>query len=569
MSSPPLGKIMLDLAGTLPYRRNTRIPVAFPVSISGKDESGRPLQETTKTIDVGKHGIRIESLHPPIPHAEISIRAGGAGKAHSARVVWRGGSKGPDGRTEIGVEFLPPFDAEGLWAIKPPPDDWRNGPLALTTTQKLEYFTARHVMVPVRTQQDRAANDLGLPPLPMPVEPEPFGDRAKARSSWGVTRPPEAFQPGDQGRPLPAVVVPSSGETSARGPRDSTLPPMIEALPAEKGLGKGSDRPSPSVNSPRRKSPNGSAEELMSRLTQILTEQADAISKARDNGVSSVLAAAKSAVTELDAARKQIEESLQATSREYQKQLAALGAASVEDLRRNSQALQEWLQGELGKSPPASDEKVAHDVQYQFGKLAADLKGEFSRQQDEQELKYKTILTRIEGYTRDRFRPVPKDTPAARPPTGHGAIVWVLGFLVTAVTALFGFAYLSTQPVMRLRAEPPAEFLQREPGWNTNRQAAEQQLARSYWDYAVRNLQQTYTIEMKLPEQPPPEFKLDPQSAEIHFRLNLEASRQRYWRRLRTVWDKPEAWEKSYEWNTAWLGAALKPLGEGLRRSNP
>jgi len=172
MSSAAIGKAMLNLVKGSPYRRNTRLPVAVPITIRGKDPFGRPLQETARTLDVGKQGIRVEALNPPPTNAEITVAYDKAGQAQSARVVWRGGVKRPNGRTEIGVEFLRPVDAEGMWRVKSP-EDWRKGPLALTTTQKLEYFTARESKAPPGLPMQSPANDLELPPLPRPTKPKP------------------------------------------------------------------------------------------------------------------------------------------------------------------------------------------------------------------------------------------------------------------------------------------------------------------------------------------------------------------------------------------------------------
>ncbi len=176
MASPHFGKVMLGLAEAMPYRRHTRLLLALPISMSGTDESGRPLQESTRTVDVGKHGARIETLRPPLPKAEIGIRCGSAVKVHSARVIWQGGSKRPDGPAEIGVEFLQPFDAEAVWGVNPP-DDWRAGPLALTATQKLEYFAARDLEFPARAPEQPADDDLKMPPLPGPEDSQAVGGR--------------------------------------------------------------------------------------------------------------------------------------------------------------------------------------------------------------------------------------------------------------------------------------------------------------------------------------------------------------------------------------------------------
>ena len=122
---------------------------------------------------------------------------------------------------------------------------------------------------------------------------------------------------------------------------------------------------------------------------------------------------------------------------------------------------------------------------------------------------------------------------------------------------------------MHLREAPPDAFIAPEPGWTTSRKAAELELARSYWTNAVHNLQHVYTYEMKLPEQPPPEFQLSSEAGGVRSKANLETTRRRYWGKLRAVWDRPDAWEVSYEWKAPWFGGTLGPLGQALRRLSP
>ncbi len=90
----------------------------------------------------------------------------------------------------------------------------------------------------------------------------------------------------------------------------------------------------------------------------------------------------------------------------------------------------------------------------------------------------------------------------------------------------------SAQPVVRLRSEPPAEFVQVRPEWDAARRAAEEELARVYWQQAVEHLQWRFSAMAPLPEQPPAEFTV---AAMGHGRATAEASsasRGRYWRRL-------------------------------------
>jgi len=164
----------------------------------------------------------------------------------------------------------------------------------------------------------------------------------------------------------------------------------------------------------------------------------------------------------------------------------------------------------------------------------------------------------------------PQATPRRRTALPHRVLAWAVATLATAACGFLYFVYTSTRPVMHLREAPPDAFIAPEPGWTASRKAAELELARSYWNNAVHNLQHIYTYEMKLPEHPPPEFKLGPELANRGFSMgNLETTRRRYWGRLRAIWDRPDAWEVSYEWKAPWFGGTLGPLGQALRRLSP
>jgi hypothetical protein len=133
------------------------------------------------------------------------------------------------------------------------------------------------------------------------------------------------------------------------------------------------------------------------------------------------------------------------------------------------------------------------------------------------------------------------------------------------VVGLFGFAYFSTQSVMRLRADPPAEFA--DSNVSPEFRDAEAQLARAYWNSAVHELQRIYKFHAALPDEPPPDFRIQPEDAvSTYSKIYVDASRGRYWQRLRSIWDNPQTWEKSYEWNSGWIASPLKSLGQMMRR---
>jgi hypothetical protein len=139
-----------------------------------------------------------------------------------------------------------------------------------------------------------------------------------------------------------------------------------------------------------------------------------------------------------------------------------------------------------------------------------------------------------------------KETPK------RGAVSLMMGLGFLAVGPSLVLIYLSTRPLMRLRAEPPPEFLDTPRDWNAKRRAAEEQLARAYWSSAVRHLQPSYQFGTKLPDEPLPEFKIEDKDSPENLKDDPVA-RARYWQKLRQIWILPQAWEKSNGWNTDWI----------------
>jgi hypothetical protein len=140
-----------------------------------------------------------------------------------------------------------------------------------------------------------------------------------------------------------------------------------------------------------------------------------------------------------------------------------------------------------------------------------------------------------------------------------------LGFVVLSLVIVV--AFLSSRPVMRLRATAPPEFSDIHPEWSADRRNVEERLAGAYWQCAVQVLQWKYSYGSALPEAPPSEFQID--TASLIEPIQIPADhRMRYWRRLQRVWASPQAWRESYEWNLDWatnLVSFLKRFRGGSR----
>jgi hypothetical protein len=130
--------------------------------------------------------------------------------------------------------------------------------------------------------------------------------------------------------------------------------------------------------------------------------------------------------------------------------------------------------------------------------------------------------------------------------------------LVVLAIVLGLFAYFSYRPVLRLRPNPPKGFVDTQKGWDAKRQAAEERVARAYWDVALEKTQFKYPYGTALPVDPPPEFSIEDKDFPSGGLEKSSALRARYWQKVRAVWVLPQAWEKSYRWSVMWFYDGLR-----------
>jgi hypothetical protein len=145
-------------------------------------------------------------------------------------------------------------------------------------------------------------------------------------------------------------------------------------------------------------------------------------------------------------------------------------------------------------------------------------------------------------------------------PRRSGWWKWALGLILVSL-----FVYRSTRPVIRLSAEPPPSFYDHNRTLNRQESQRERQLARAYWNVAVRRIQTSYPRNRPLPTDPPPQFLVSkgtnpPESAGT-------TARAHYWYRLRGVWNDRDTWEVSYRWNTDWVKKSLNAAPRYVPRS--
>jgi len=102
-------------------RRSTRLALAIPVEVSGKDASGKDVREKTKTRLINKHGAMVALRHRFKIGSEVTLRVPHLSRQRECRVAWIGGDPKKQGKYETGLELL---RVENLWEIQFPPEDW-------------------------------------------------------------------------------------------------------------------------------------------------------------------------------------------------------------------------------------------------------------------------------------------------------------------------------------------------------------------------------------------------------------------------------------------------------------
>ena len=135
--------------------------------------------------------------------------------------------------------------------------------------------------------------------------------------------------------------------------------------------------------------------------------------------------------------------------------------------------------------------------------------------------------------------------------------------LVYPVIALVVVLIVSYQPKYHLRAEMPSAFFSEANSSPGQQRGLEQKIAWAYWESAQMDIQWKYPYRHPLPQDPPPEFRIEAQA--LGPVASDPATRTLYWHRLQQVWYLPEAWDRDYEWDWGWASDPLASVGHWLR----
>ena len=166
-------------------RRSTRLAIAIPITISGKDASGHTFKENSRTAIINKQGAKILTLHEVTLNSELTVENRALGRAAQAIVVWVGNKASPKDPVEVGVQLS---HAENIWGIEFPPDDWQEGPPVGPGGQRVE---SPAVPLPA-APSERVPSAVPAPagPVAPPRPPEP--PRASAPPPISIPTGPAA-----------------------------------------------------------------------------------------------------------------------------------------------------------------------------------------------------------------------------------------------------------------------------------------------------------------------------------------------------------------------------------------
>src|SRR5260370_31729053 len=109
--------------------------------------------------------------------------------------------------------------------------------------------------------------------------------------------------------------------------------------------------------------------------------------------------------------------------------------------------------------------------------------------------------------------------------------------LIYPVIALVLLVLVSYRPKYHLRADMPAAFFSAADANPNQKHGVEQRIASAYWESAQMDVQWKDPYSHPLPQEPPPEFKID--APALRPAASYQPARALYWHRSQHVWYSP------------------------------
>ena len=361
--------------------------------------------------------------------------------------------------------------------------------------------------------------------------------------------------------------------------------------------------------------------ECRAQAAQALQEQAATAFQNAEAAATSIRLATQEAVAELQETRQETEAGLGLSVGEHQKRLAEMAGAELEGLQQKSNALLHSSKARLNDAIEGLQQKAASELKVVLQKIAADFEeqsvahlrkqaaevgatlrqdlqssglgvveearqlagitkealeslsqvaAEGCRQKlDEFAAKSAAMQKQMEGIASSNLDKVHKVIAPAKRATRFPLGFAVAALALVAIVPILIVAGVSstTHPVMKLRAEAPAQFPGTSADWSPKRRASEEQVAKAYWQVALQELPAKFDYGMTLPEEPPAEFKVDSKNLPGGAKAD-PAARTRYWHKVRDAWASTQAWETS-DLNADGIGRTLQEAAAKVRSKMP
>lgn len=106
---------------TTRQRRSERLTEPIPILVLGTDAQGQVFQEEATTMVVNAHGGLFHLNAPVARQMRLTLEHPVTMERQAVVVVFVG--EGPEGRQQVGVEFVRP--APNFWRIDYMPQDWQ------------------------------------------------------------------------------------------------------------------------------------------------------------------------------------------------------------------------------------------------------------------------------------------------------------------------------------------------------------------------------------------------------------------------------------------------------------
>jgi hypothetical protein len=116
-----MSSLSSNLAPMSNRRRSQRVLLRISVQVIGRGPDKKPVSELTQTAVVNAHGALIYLSLKVTVGQVIILKNPETNEEQLCRVARA--DPAPDGRTEVGIEFVKP--APNFWRVAFPPSDWQ------------------------------------------------------------------------------------------------------------------------------------------------------------------------------------------------------------------------------------------------------------------------------------------------------------------------------------------------------------------------------------------------------------------------------------------------------------